>query len=151
MSIDARDVFTRWVAALNSLDFETIKEILHPDYVGDTPQSGERIRGFSAFRAQMENYPGGLPQNSTDPSLARLVDEDDERWAITPGFTVVPLIDPERYTTIAVTRYPDGSRWWIVTFVQMRDGKVFRTESYYAPEFEPPEWRKGIVETVPRD
>jgi hypothetical protein len=65
--------------------------------------------------------------------------------------TVLPLAGPERYTTIARAKYPDGSRWWVVAIVELRDGKIYRTETYFVPDFEPPEWRRGIVERLPRD
>ena len=47
--------------------------------------------------------------------------------------------------------YPDGSRWWVVAIVELRDGKVYRAEIYFAPDFDPPEWRRPFVELIPRD
>jgi hypothetical protein len=76
---------------------------------------------------------------------------DEERWAISPGYTVLPLTGPERYTTLARTRYPDGSLWWIVAIVELKDAKIYRSETYFAPDFDPPEWRKGMVEIGPRE
>lgn len=146
-----REVFTRFVEAMNALDFDALEQLIHPDYVNDYPQSGERFRGFAAFRAQLEGYPGGgLEAGSADVQNSKLVG-DDERWVITPGYTVLPLAGPDRFTTVTRTRYPDGSRWWVVAIIEMRDGLIYRGETYFAPEFEPPEWRRGMVEIVPRD
>jgi ketosteroid isomerase-like protein len=144
------EFFSRYVKAVSELDFAVLEQLMHPDYVGEYPQSGERFRGFPAFRAQLENYPGGLPPaRAEDPKIKVIGDE--ERWAMTPGYTVLPLAGPERYTTVSRTSYPDGSRWWVVSIMTLRDGKVVHAETYFAPEFDPPEWRKGIVEVVPRD
>ncbi len=33
----------------------------------------------------------------------------------------------------------------------MKDDKVWHAETFWAPEFEPPEWRKGVVEADSRD
>ena len=142
--------FKRYVKAIADRDFEALEEMIHPDYIGDYPQSGERFRGFAAFRAQLENYPGGLPAaRPEDPNTKLLGDE--ERWAITPGYTVLPLSGPERFTTVTRSPYPDGTWWWVVSILTMKDERVAHAETYFAPEFEPPEWRKGMVEIVSRD
>lgn len=145
-----RDFFRRYVRAIGELDFITLESLIHPDYVGEYPQSGERFRGFAAFRAQLENYPGGLPAARFDDPHTKILG-DEERWAISPGYTVLPLSGPEQYTTVTRAPYPDGSRWWVVSIITLRDEKVIHAETYFAPEFDPPEWRKGIVEVVPRD
>jgi hypothetical protein len=41
--------------------------------------------------------------------------------------------------------------WHVVSIVEVRDGRIVGSETYFAPEFEPPEWRRDIVEIVPRD
>lgn len=150
MPSQARAFFDRFVDAMNTLDFEALEQLIHPDYVGYYPQSGERFRGFAAFRAQLERYPGGLRTDQADMPEPKVIG-DDERWVITPGYTVVPLAGPEVYTTITRARYPDGSRWWVVAVIELKDGRMIRGETYFAPEFEPPEWRRDLVEIVPRD
>lgn len=144
------EFFKRYIDAIRDLDFVALEHMIHPDYVAEYPQSGERFRGFAAFRAQLENYPGGLrAAGANDPTTKVLGDE--ERWAITPGYTVLPLAGPEQYTTVTRTPYPDGSRWWVVSVLTLRDGRIAHAETYFAPEFDPPEWRKGMVEIIPRD
>ena len=145
-----RDFFRRYVRAIAELDFAELEQMIHPDYVGEYPQSGERFHGFAALRAQLEQYPGGLPAARSDDPRTKILG-DEERWAISPGYTVLPLSGPEQYTTVARAPYPDGSRWWVVSIITLRDEKVFHAETYFAPEFDPPEWRKGMVEIVPRD
>ena len=150
MPESARELFDRWVKAIAHRDFPALEAMIHPDFVGFYPQSGERFRGFAAMRAQLERLPGGLPDTSDLPMAAKVIG-DDERWAITPGYTVLPLAGPDRYTTVARARYPDGSMWWIVAILELRDGRIHRSETYFAPDFDPPDWRRDIVEIVPRD
>jgi hypothetical protein len=137
MGFDAHAFFSRWIAASNQLDFEAMEELLHPDVVVEYPQSGERIHGFAAFKAHLENYPGGLTVDVSQLTDARLVD-NGERWAVTPAFTVVPLAHPNRFTTLVRSKYPDNSWWRIVIIVEIRDDKIYRAESYFAPEMPAP-------------
>ncbi len=122
--------------------------MIHPEFVGFFPQSGERLPGFEAFAAQLVNYPGAERPTAEIPN-AQVVGSE-ERWAITPSYTVVPLASPSFYTILMRAEYPDGSHWHVITMVEMRDEKVFRTENYFAPEFDPPEWRRPYAEIVPR-
>ncbi len=149
MANKVRELFERYVAAIDKLDFEALAELVDPDVVVQFPQSGERFRGFAAFRAQLEHYPGGLPLGEGARREARVVG-DDERWAITPGYTVLPLAGPERYTTISRAKYPDGSHWWVVSIVQIANDRIVNAETFFAPEFEPPEWRRDLAERSPR-
>lgn len=145
-----QDFFRRYMQAIATRDLPTLEQMIHPDFVEDYPQSGERLIGYAAFKFQLENYPSELPDQRFDDAVAKVLGEE-ERWAISPGYTVVPLTGPERFTIVSRAPYPDGSRWWIVSIVTLKDDKVWRAETYFAPEFEPPEWRKGMVEIVPRD
>jgi ketosteroid isomerase-like protein len=144
------EFFRRYVEAIADRDYTSLEQMIATDYVGEYPQSGERFRGFAAFRAQFERYPGGVPEARPNDPRTKIVG-DEERWAITPGYTVLPLAGPERYTTVARTTYPDGTRWWVVSILTLKDDRIAHAETYFAPEFEPPEWRKDIVEIVPRD
>ncbi len=150
MAESKQEFFTRYIKAIADRDFAALEQMIHPDYVGEYPQSGERFRGFAAFRQQLEQYPGGLPAARVDDPKTKVLG-DEERWAITPGYTVLPLSGPERFTTVTRAPYPDGSSWWVVSILTIKDEKVAHAETYFAPEFEPPEWRKGMVEIVPRD
>ena len=150
MSETKQEFFRRYVNAIAERDFELLETMVHPEYVGEYPQSGERFHGFQALRFQLEQYPGGLPAARFDDSRTKILGEE-ERWAISPGYTVLPLNTPERFTTVSRSPYPDGSIWWVVSILTLKDDKVWHAETYFAPEFDPPEWRKGIVEIVPRD
>nr|MDQ3553935.1 nuclear transport factor 2 family protein [Chloroflexota bacterium] len=115
-----RQIFERWVAAMGRLDFDALRQLIHPDYVQDFPQSGERLRGFEAFRAMVEHYPGGGIREGLEPGSAALIGDEDQ-WAITPGYTVVPLASGGAYTSFARTLYPDGTSWYVINVFRLRD------------------------------
>ena len=150
MPESVRDFFQRYVRAVQDLDFDAMEQMIHPEFVGFYPQSGERFNGWRAMKAQLEKYPGGLESGRLPEASAKVIGAE-ERWAISPAYTVLPLAGPQRYTTVARAVYPDGSRWWVVAVVELKDDRIYRAETYFAPDFEPPEWRRDIVEIVPRD
>ena len=133
---DAPAFFVRFLRAMDERDFATLEKMIHPDLVSDMPQSGERSRGFESFWAQLEQYPGGGVQNpvATD---ARLL-ADAKRWAITPAYTVVPLAGKNEFTVLFRAQYPDGRWWHLLTLVELRDEKIYRTTNYFAPEMPAP-------------
>lgn len=150
MAETVRKLFERYVKAIAAHDFAELEKVVHPEIEVRYPQSGERFRGFAVFRAQLEQYPGGLPRGEAGVDEARILGDDD-RWVITPGYTVLPLAGPERYTTISRAAYPDGSRWWVVAVIEVRDGRIFAAETYFAPEFEAPAWRRELAERMSTD
>ncbi len=132
MASNGHEFFTRFVSALNSRDRDTLESLFHPDFVAEIPQSGERSRGFAAFWAQVEGWPDGSPVAPYLPD-ARLLGDDD-RWAITPAYTVVPLTSSGKFTLLYHSVYPDGTSWFVVGLIELRDEKLFRMENYFAPE-----------------
>jgi ketosteroid isomerase-like protein len=145
MPSPARELVASFIQAMDTLDFAALERLIHPDYVGEYPQSRERFKGFAAFRAQLEQYPEGLPAGSTDTQATRLIGEED-RWVVTPGYTVLPLAGPDLFTAVLRTRYPDGTYWHLVSIIEFRDGLIFRSTTYFAPEYDAPEWREGLTE-----
>ncbi len=139
---NGRAVFEAYVSAANSGDVEALEGLVHDDFEELYPQSGERTRGFANLRAIIEHYPGGYEGRGTD----RVVGAED-RWVLTPSF---PLLRSEgtgdTYTGVSRGRYPDGTDWYIVNIGQVRDGKVWRVETYFGQTFEPPAWRAAWVD-----
>jgi hypothetical protein len=136
MTFDPRAFFIRFVRAIDELDMDALGEMIHPDLIADMPQSGERSRGFEGFRAQLEQYPGGGAQNPL-ATTARMLEEED-RWAITPSYTVVPLAGRTEFTVLLRIQYPDGRWWHNIVLVELRDERIYRTENYFAPELPAP-------------
>jgi len=52
-------------------------------------------------------------------------------------------------TATFMTRYPDGSTWWVVTMYELRGEQIARSTTFFAPLFEAPEWRASCVERIP--
>ncbi len=142
-----RELIARYVKALHDGDFETIARSQHPDFVEDYPQSGERIVGRANFRSILENYPGGLV-GEADSSQDRVIGGED-RWMMSPTFTMIRVSGTgDSKTAIVKLRYPDGSAWYMVAVVEVRDGLIARATTFFAPVFEPPEWRREWIELV---
>jgi hypothetical protein len=141
----ARQTFERYLRAMSALDFATLRELTHPDLENYYPQSGELIRGIGNVEAIMVNYPG-----ATTGTFERIVG-GEERFIRSPLFTIIRVEgDDAALTGIQRVRYPDGSTWFVIALCQMKDGLVYRVESYFAPYFDPPAWRASWVELHPR-
>jgi SnoaL-like domain len=142
---DARSVFEAYLRAANGRDMAALEGLFDDDFEDVYPQSGELTRGVANFRSIIEHYPGGgYAGQGTD----RLVGTED-RWVLTPSFTVVRIEGTgDTFTGVTRSRYPDGTDWYIVTIAQMRNGKLWRAETYFAQTFEPPAWRAAWVESA---
>jgi ketosteroid isomerase-like protein len=122
---------------LRDQEWDRMTEVMHDDVVFEYPQSGERFRGLANVRAQFENYPNLEPGAS---ELAEII--GDDTYALTPSYTVIRVEGTgEHGTAVIRVRYPDGSWWWAINMIELRDGRVARSRSYFAPDFEAPEWR----------
>lgn len=144
MTSSTRATFERYLRALQTRDFETLRELAHPDFEDHYPQSGELTRGVESLIRIVNHYPGG--DRLEDLGQARVIGGDD-RYVRTPSFTIV-RIDGSGDDLVGVqrARYPDGSLWIIIVIAEMRDDLVYRTESFFAPAFEPADWRAPWVE-----
>ncbi len=132
---DGEAFLDRTLKALAERDIQTLRELVQPDVVSRSPQSGERAVGIEAFLQEGDLYPGGTPEVAE--GAARLIG-DDERWAIAPSYTVVPMASPASYTVVMKVRYPDGTDWFVIMLVDLRDEKVASVEAYYAPTLAAP-------------
>jgi hypothetical protein len=144
---NARSVFEAYINAANARDVAALEGLVHPAFEDVYPQSGERTRGFANLRAIIEHYPGGgYVGHGTD----RVVGAED-RWVLTPAFSVLRIEGTgDTFTGVSRGRYPDGSDWYILVIGQVRDGRVWRAETYFAQTFEAPAWRAEWVEAAGR-
>ena len=139
-----RGIFEAYLSAVNERDLDALDALLHPDFEDFYPQSGERTRGAANLRAIIEHYPGG---GWTDEGRDRVVGGED-RWIATPMFT---LLRDRRHGQY-LHRCPEGAlpgRHRVVRrdlIGEIRDGRLWRTQSFWAPTFEPPAWRAAWVE-----
>ena len=142
-TLTARAAFEAYLSALAGRDLAALDALVHPDFEDLIPQSGERTRGLTNLKAIGENYPGGVWK---DQGRER-VEGADDRWVTTPTFTVLRIEGTGNiFTGVQRAQYPDGSEWHVILIGEMRDGQAWRMQTYFAPRFEPPEWRAQWVE-----
>ena len=143
-SPEPREVFEAFLRAVNSRKTAALDALVHPDYLETYPQSGERTHGVENLRAIMEHYPGGYE----DKGLDRTVGSED-RWVVTAAYTLLRIEGAgDTFTSVQQARYPDGSEWHVVSIGEIRDGRVWRVQTFFAPAFDPPAWRSSWVEVV---
>jgi hypothetical protein len=133
---DRRELVARFLDALRERDRDGLASMVHPEFATRIPQSGELNRSFEGFWAELEAYPGGGPVTPSVDEVTTLGDE--ERWAITPGYTVVPLASPNAFTIKFRILYPGGEWWHCIGLIELRDEKIYRLENYFAPEMPAP-------------
>jgi limonene-1,2-epoxide hydrolase len=141
----ARAVVEAFVHALEAKDFAAQAALLTDDYVDEMPQSGERIRGRQNAQAIAESYPGGV--GTVEPAASKVIGADD-RWVMTPTFNFLRIEGSgDTFTYTGTITYPgSGDVWHVVAVAIVRDGRISRTTTYYAPKFDAPEWRAPFVE-----
>ena len=135
MPFDAQQFLVEFFTGLATRDRERVERLVHPDFTSDIRQSGERTRGFADFWAQFESYPGTLPV--PDVPEIRLLGEN-ERWAMSPGLhRRAPRVAQRLHGRHA---HPVSGRDVVARLglVEIRDGKLFHLENYFAPELPAP-------------
>ena len=137
-----RAIVEQFARAIEAKDFAAQAELLADDYVDEMPQSGERARGRDSWLAIATNYPGGVGTIES----SRLVGAED-KWLLTPTFDIMRIEGSgDVYTYVGTVRYSGGDIWQMISIVELRDGKIAKTTSWYAAPFEAPEWRAPYVE-----
>ena len=129
-------------------DLDAQDALVHDDYVGRYPQSGEVIRGRANRRAMAEQYPGAeggrLPM-----ALESIVGKDDE-FVTGPSWNLIHLAGSgDDFSMTGTITYPNGETWHVVGLLTIREGKVWREVDYFAPPFDRPDWRAAISEIEP--
>jgi hypothetical protein len=138
-----RQIVEHYMAAMPR-DEETLRALRHEQFVEEWPQYGERIRGADRAAQISTHYPGGKPTGSVERVVG-----SDEHWVMTPSFTCLRTSGGgSEFTVLAHAQYPDGSSWYITVFLELRDHKIFKAVSLFAPELEAPAWRAEWVERM---
>lgn len=145
MAEGSRELVERWAKALGSMQVEQVEALVHDDIIDFYPQSGERVVGKDNLRAIRTNYPGAA-DNPLHGELQAVVGADDA-WVMGPSFNITHITGSGDSFAIAGTvTYPDATVWHVAQLVQVKDGKIWRLTSYFAPPFDPPAWRAQWVE-----
>lgn len=143
---NARSIFEAYLRATNARDIEALESLVAPDFEDFYPQSGETTRGLENLRSIIENYPGGGYRGGE----TRVAAGSEDRWVMSPMLTLHKIEGMgDTFTGVSRGLYPDGTTWHIVTIGRIRDGRLWRLETYFAQDFDPPEWRRRWVEHVP--
>ena len=88
------------------------------------------------------HYPGGDPGGE----VLRVVGSEDQ-WVSTPSWTPLRIEGTGNvYTVVYSAIYPDKTRWFVTSIIELRDQLVWRAMTFFAEAFEPPEWRRLWVE-----
>jgi ketosteroid isomerase-like protein len=123
---DVRTVTEAFWAAVTAGDWDTAAGHLHPDFVQEWPQSGERIVGADNALAIDRNFPGGMPSTNI-------------RRVRTAGDLSVVEVE---------LTYADGSTYVGVSLLEFRDGRIVKETDYFAEPFQAPQWRAQWVERM---
>src|SRR5438309_9550963 len=107
---DNRKTVEQFIQAMATNDWEAQDRLLTDDFVEEYPQSGERIRGKDNRRAIIENYPGGMPRETSASGPA-------------PKPPVVTGAG-DRLTAAGAVTYPNRRAWQVVSLVWLRGGKI---------------------------
>lgn len=125
-------------------DLEGLIQLVHDDFVFETPQSRERIVGIPNNRAVIENYPGEVR------SSGHKVHGSSDAWVTTPSFTLLRVAGSgDEYTTEEWVEYPNGEHGYGIGLYHFRGDKIAKVTYYFAAPFPAPEWRAPWVEMMP--
>ncbi len=140
------EILERWIEILNNLEWDKMEEVLHPEFVQEMPQSGEPVRGIENFRQVMINYPGGWQKES----IARVGSSEEEvHYVMTATFNLVKVQSSgNSLWSYMRVRYPDGSDWFVPSYIVFRDNKILRRTDFFAQPFDPPAWRAKWAERM---
>lgn len=140
------EIVHRYAEAYRANDEAALARLRHPDWSVDYPQSGERIRGHENMAAIMAAYPGGPPEAAPSHVVG-----SEDRYVLTPMFTFERVAgDGDQWWADGVATYPDGSTWFIVVLIELRDGRIHHETEYFAQPFEAPDWRAPWTERTDR-
>ena len=145
-AVDHKALADRMHRAMSTRDRELMRSVLADDFVEEYPQSGERVRGFDNYWSIGEHYPGGLPDAEDEVLETR---PNAAVKLVAPSFALVSVegAGNSGTATLRIT-YPDRSVWWAVMLYRLRDGRIVRMTTFFAPEYRAPEWRSQWVERM---
>jgi hypothetical protein len=145
--MNTEDLVRRYSEAVARNDFDTTKTLRDPDWHEDWPQSGERVPSHDAYRRIHEEFPGGMPQ----VDLQHLAGAED-RWVMTPSMTVQRIAGSGDVWMVEGTNtYSSGQKYQLVQLIRLRNGRVWRATTYFAPPFDAPGWRSSLVVPIEPD
>lgn len=119
-----RQVIIELWQRLGRFDFAGAGTLLHDDFVCEWPQSQERIRGRENFVALNANYPG--------------------RWLAEVQRVIV---EGDQVVSEVVLKW-EAQTVCVVSFFEIRDGRIYREVDYWPEAYAAPAWRAQWVEQM---
>lgn len=119
-----RDLIERFWRAIAARDWETVTDMLDPEFVCEWPQSRERIRGRDHFVAVNRDYPG--------------------EWRIAVQRIIAEGARAASEVHVAIAGRVDVA----VSFYEVRDGRIVREIDYWPESYPAPRWRAHLVEAM---
>jgi ketosteroid isomerase-like protein len=124
--VESRHIVEQYWEAMNTHDWSAVGRLLHDDLVLEWPQSDECIRGRENFAAVNGNYPHPGPWRF---HVSRIV--ADEHGAASDVAVSAPALSAS-----------------VITFFEVRDGRIRRMTEYWPDPFEAAAWRAQWVERI---
>jgi ketosteroid isomerase-like protein len=121
---EGRAVVEEFWRRMDAADFESAGALLHDDYVGEWPQSRERIRGRANFIAINAHYPG--------------------RWRI--ALKTIVAEGDRVATEVVLFNAESGRRDRAVSLFELRDRRIASEVDYWPEPYDAPAWRAEWVE-----
>jgi len=106
-----------WLA-FEARDWATASSLLHDDFVGEWPLTGERFTGRDPFIELNRNYPGD--------------------WHITVIRSVAQGDTVVTHTEVAL----DDVVHVALSFFDLKDGLIVKEVDWWPVPYDPPEWRR---------
>ena len=133
------------------LDFETLGELRHPEYVCFYPQSGERFIGHDKWVAAHVDYESRFGSDQHVEAIKGGRQRATVRSApsVLP-FSSTPIIQVSDTGDLVIIegsgRWPDGKVYYFVQILEYENGLVRNETEYFAEPFDAPEWRAEFTE-----
>jgi limonene-1,2-epoxide hydrolase len=122
----AVDIVREFWETMQSNDFRAAGKFLSDDYILEWPQSNERIRGRDNFAAMNAQYPA------------------HGRWTF-----VINNIVGNEYEAVSDVSITDGVQSArAITFSTVKDGKICKQTEFWPENYQAPENRKHLVESI---
>lgn len=117
-----RKAAERLFAAFERWDLESVESLIADDAVEGRPQSGERFVGRANIMGMLRSLP-------SEPQIS---------WRSIRG-------GPRVWAAEGIVEYGEGPVH-LIGIVELEDGKMVRSDYYFADAFEPAEWRAPFAE-----
>lgn len=142
--METEELVREYMEAVAQNDFDTMGRLRHPDWSEDWPQSGERVQSHDDYRKIHEDFPAGMPQIDVHQIAGA-----EDRYVMTPSMTIQRIAGSgDVWIAEGVNTYANGDVYHIVQLLRLRDGRIWKSTTYFAAPFDAPAWRASLVAPI---